>query len=130
MVAMGGGPDLPTRAGSSKKELVFCALHWPEEQVANGIKALRKAFDDVEVVYCHSKVENGKESVDVSEGESVCFMVFLPLCYDEPRAWVSPIILGCNSVADALHVHFFSTLHHFDQSLITPTQKPSRRQNT
>jgi hypothetical protein len=70
MVAMGGGPDLPSRDGSSKKkELVLCALPWPEEQAAHGIKALKEAFEDVEVAYYHSKFENGKpELVDVPKG--------------------------------------------------------------
>lgn len=70
MVAMGGGPDLPERNGASKeKELVLCALPWPEEQATHGIKALKEAFDDVKVEYYHSKFENGKaELVDVPEG--------------------------------------------------------------
>jgi hypothetical protein len=70
MVAMGGGPDLPSRDGSKKKDVVLCALPWPEEQAANGIKALKEAFEDVEVAY--SKFENGKsELVDVPEGKCI-----------------------------------------------------------
>jgi hypothetical protein len=72
MVAMGGGPDLPSRDGSKKKEVVLCALPWPEEQAANGIKALKEAFEDVEVTYYHSKFENGKSKlVDVPEGKRI-----------------------------------------------------------
>jgi hypothetical protein len=71
MVAMGGGPDLPSRGGASKeKELVLCALPWPEEEAERGIKALKEAFEDVDVKYYHSKFENGKPKlVDVPDGK-------------------------------------------------------------
>jgi hypothetical protein len=72
---MGGGPDLPSRDGSKKKEVVLCALPWPEEQAASGIKALKEAFEDVEVAYYHSKYENGKSKVDVPEGMCVSWVV-------------------------------------------------------
>jgi hypothetical protein len=76
MVAMGGGPDLPSRDGSKKKELVLCALPWPEEQAANGIKALKEAFEDVDVAYYHSKYENGKPVlVDVPKGKQYVYLV-------------------------------------------------------
>ncbi|RMZ66889.1 2-hydroxyacid dehydrogenase [Pyrenophora seminiperda CCB06] len=51
MVAMGGGPELPTRGTTKEKELVLCTLPWPEESVARAIKGLKEAFDDVEVKY-------------------------------------------------------------------------------
>ena len=71
MVAMGGGPDIPSRDGASKeKVLVLCTLPWPEEIAAHGIQALKEAFNDVELRYFHSKFENGKmEPLDVPEGE-------------------------------------------------------------
>lgn len=60
MVAMGGGPDIPSRDRASKeKELVLCTLPWPEEMAARGIQALKEAFDDVEVKYFPSTFENG-----------------------------------------------------------------------
>ncbi|KAI8940264.1 hypothetical protein NX059_003966 [Plenodomus lindquistii] len=56
MVAMGGGADLPLRQsqeadGSKGKELVLCALPWPEEGAQRGIQSLKDAFDDIEVEY-------------------------------------------------------------------------------
>ncbi|KAI1515688.1 SerA Phosphoglycerate dehydrogenase [Pyrenophora tritici-repentis] len=56
---MGGGPELPSRGTPKEKELVLCTLPWPEERAARGIKALKEAFDDVEVKYYHSKYSNG-----------------------------------------------------------------------
>jgi hypothetical protein len=92
MVAMGGGPDLPSRGASKEKELVLCALPWPEEQAERGIKALKEAFEDVEVKYYHSKFENGKPAlVDVPDGKfpyegCSCFFLFVVL--GDPRRWV------------------------------------------
>ncbi|CAE7202456.1 hypothetical protein CFE70_008444 [Pyrenophora teres f. teres 0-1] len=60
MVAMGGGPELPSQGTPKEKELVLCTLPGPEEEAAGGIKALKEAFDDVEVKYYQSKHSNGK----------------------------------------------------------------------
>jgi len=68
MVAMGGGPELPSRGTSKEKELVLCTLPWPEERAARGMKALQEAFGDVDVKYYHSVHSNGKsESLVVPE---------------------------------------------------------------
>ena len=70
MVAMGGGPELPSRGTPKEKELVLCTLPWPEERAARGINALKEAFSDVEVKYYHSVYSNGKpEPLDVPEGK-------------------------------------------------------------
>ncbi|KAH9873662.1 hypothetical protein IAQ61_004287 [Plenodomus lingam] len=56
MVATGGGADLPSKErkevnGSKQKELVLCALPWPQEGAQRAIKALKDTFDDVDVEY-------------------------------------------------------------------------------
>lgn len=71
MVAMGGGSDLPPRQGNEykKKELVLCALPWPEEKAESGIQALKDTFDDVEVKYFHTVYNNGTmQAIDIPEG--------------------------------------------------------------
>ncbi|EUC48789.1 hypothetical protein COCMIDRAFT_33859 [Bipolaris oryzae ATCC 44560] len=66
---MGGGPDIPVRAGASReKELVLCTLPWPEDQASAGTQELKEAFGDVEIKYYHTKYANGKiEPLDVPE---------------------------------------------------------------
>jgi hypothetical protein len=68
MVAMGGGPELPSRNAAKEKELVLCALHWPQELCEGGLKALREAFDDVEVKYFQVNWDHGKSEMDAPEG--------------------------------------------------------------
>ena len=70
MVAMGGGPELPSRSGSKEKELVLCALPWPQELCERGMKELREAFDDVEVKYFQVKYDDGKSEMDAPEGKT------------------------------------------------------------
>jgi|TARA_R110002003_G_scaffold234_5_gene16937 hypothetical protein len=68
MVAMGGGPEVPSKE-SGKKELVLCTLPWPEEGAKKGLDGLKEEFKDVEVKYFHSVFNNGKsEPLDVPEG--------------------------------------------------------------
>jgi hypothetical protein len=70
MVALGGGPDLPSKDMTKGKELVLCTLPVPEEQAEREIKALKEAFNDVEVKYYHTKFDNGKpELVHIPEGK-------------------------------------------------------------
>jgi hypothetical protein len=69
MVAMGGGPDIPSRTASNEKEIVLCALPWPEERAQKGIAELTKTFPNIEVHYVFTRFENGKmHAVDVPEG--------------------------------------------------------------
>ncbi|KAF2855442.1 hypothetical protein T440DRAFT_463846 [Plenodomus tracheiphilus IPT5] len=70
---MGGGADLPLRErkeanGSNEKELVLCALPWPEEGARKGVQALKDAFEDVEVEYFQTIHKNGKaENIEIPE---------------------------------------------------------------
>ncbi len=68
MVAMGGGPDIPSRSATKEKELVLCALSWPQEQCERGMQAVREAFEDVEVKYYYVKWDHGKSETDAPEG--------------------------------------------------------------
>jgi hypothetical protein len=63
---MGGGPDAPSKESSDKKELVLCALPWPEDMVKKAIGALKEEFKDVEVKYF---VTGKEESTNIPEGK-------------------------------------------------------------
>lgn len=66
---MGGGEDIPSRTASKEKELVICALPWPQEKAQKGIDEFKKTFEDIDVHYVYTKFENGKmHAVDVPEG--------------------------------------------------------------
>jgi hypothetical protein len=64
MVAMGGGPEVPSKTGSKDKELVLAVLPWPAEQCKKGIKELEKEFDNIKVQHYYSHFDNGKVTVD------------------------------------------------------------------
>ncbi|KAJ4362828.1 hypothetical protein N0V95_001202 [Ascochyta clinopodiicola] len=64
MVAMGGGPEAPSRTASKDKELVLAVLPWPAGQCKTPIEALEKELDHLTVQYYYSRIENGKVIVD------------------------------------------------------------------
>lgn len=67
MVIMGGGPDVPSKE-SSGKELVLCALPWPQQRAQKGIDGLKEEFKDVDVEYFYTAFDNGKLAVvDIPE---------------------------------------------------------------
>lgn len=69
MVIMGGGPGLPLRDSSREKELVLCALPWPDEDAKKSIELLKEEFKDVEVEYFYTKAENAKiGAIEIPEG--------------------------------------------------------------
>ena len=53
MVAMGGGPELPLRAGEQKRDLVLAVLPWPEESSAKIIAEIKEEFPDLDFHYIH-----------------------------------------------------------------------------
>jgi hypothetical protein len=66
---MGGGPDNPSSNSSGEKELVLCALPWPEAGAKKGIEGLKEEFNDVEVKYFDSTSSKGQgNALDVPEG--------------------------------------------------------------
>lgn len=64
MVTMGGGPEVPSKTGSKGKELVLAVLPWPKEKCQQGISALEKEFEHLEVQHYYSHIDNGKVTVD------------------------------------------------------------------
>ncbi|KAF1944143.1 hypothetical protein EJ02DRAFT_432696 [Clathrospora elynae] len=118
MVAMGGGLDLPSREAENGKELVVCALPWPEEKVESGIKALKEAFRDVEVKYFHTKFANGKvEPVDVSDD------ILQRTAYLATLFWLPPSV---SSIPSTKLIQFFSagTNHIAQHPIYTDSKIP------
>ncbi|CAN9337430.1 unnamed protein product [Alternaria alternata] len=117
MVAMGGGPDIPSRHAEKEKELVLCALPWPQEICEHGMKELREAFDDVEVKYFHAKWEGGKSEVDVPED------LIKRATYVATLSWLPESV---SSIPNTKLIQFFSagTNHVSNHPIYTDSKIP------
>jgi hypothetical protein len=67
---MGGGPDNPSNNSSGEKELVLCALPWPEAGAKKGIEGLKEEFNSTS-----SKGQGN--ALDVPEGTYESSRLFL-----------------------------------------------------
>jgi hypothetical protein len=82
---MGGGPEAPSKESSDKKELVLCALPWPEAMAKKAIDALKEEFKDVEVKYFETKHDSGKEEpTNIPEGKYSNLMVYTTINVVQP----------------------------------------------
>jgi hypothetical protein len=74
MVAMGGGPEVPTPAAGKSRGVLLAVLPWAEGSTEESMKKIQAQFPDLETHYVHHILspeivkEKGKGLPQVPEG--------------------------------------------------------------